>query len=96
MFIHIGDDHVIQSEDVVAIIDHQLISSSSIIEEMIFNQRKNRKVIESEEEAAKAIVLTHDYIYFSPLSVYTLKKRANMRTTLNKLEDFTETGESEL
>ncbi|ELK46777.1 DUF370 domain-containing protein [Halobacillus sp. ACCC02827] len=90
MFIHIGDDHVIHSEDVVAIIDNSLISSSSIIEEFIFNQRKNRQVIETEDHQAKSIVITNDVIYFSPLSVFTLKKRANMMTTLSKLEDFSE------
>ncbi|MFQ3546312.1 DUF370 domain-containing protein [Halobacillus rhizosphaerae] len=90
MFIHIGDDHVIQSKDVVAIIDQSLMSSSSIIEEMIFNQRKNKRVVETEENNAKAIVVTNDIIYFSPLSVFTLKKRANMMSTLNKLEDFSE------
>lgn len=93
MFIHIGDDHVIQSKDVVAIIDHSLVSSSSIIEEMIFNQRKNRQVVETEDNQAKSIVITEDFIYFSPLSVFTLKKRANMKTTLNKLEDFSEETE---
>ncbi|UOQ44735.1 DUF370 domain-containing protein [Halobacillus salinarum] len=93
MFIHIGDDHVIRSSDVVAIIDHSLVSSSSIIEEMIFNQRKNKQVVEAEENSAKAIVITNDFIYFSPLSVYTLKKRANMMSTLNKLEDFSEETE---
>ncbi|MFD2923862.1 extracellular matrix regulator RemB [Halobacillus naozhouensis] len=90
MFIHIGDDHVIQSKDVVTIIDYSLMASSSIIEEMIFNQRKNKQVVETEENHAKSIVVTKDYIYFSPLSVYTLKKRANMMTTLNKLEDYSE------
>ncbi|WP_062515208.1 extracellular matrix regulator RemB [Halobacillus sp. KGW1] len=90
MFIHIGDDHVIHSEDVVAIIDNSLISSSSIIEEFIFNQRKNRQVIETEDHQAKSIVITNDVIYFSPLSVFTLKKRANMMTTLSKLEDYSE------
>ncbi|RWZ54746.1 DUF370 domain-containing protein [Halobacillus fulvus] len=93
MFIHIGDDHVIQSKDVVTIIDHSLIASSTIIEEMIFNQRKNKRVIETEDHQAKSIVITNDVIYFSPLSVYTLKKRANMRTTLNKLENFSEEAE---
>ncbi|MBM7552209.1 extracellular matrix regulator RemB [Thalassobacillus pellis] len=90
MFIHIGDDQVIRSKDVVAIIDHNLISSSSIIEEMIFNQRKNKNVIENQAQDAKAIVITQDEIFFSPLSVMTLKKRANMMATLNKLEDFSE------
>lgn len=90
MFIHIGEDHVIESEDVISIIDYELLSSSSIIEEMIFNQRKNQRVFESPNYEAKAIVITKDYIYFSPLSVLTLKKRANMTTTLNKLENFSD------
>ncbi|MFG6146733.1 extracellular matrix regulator RemB [Halobacillus sp. B23F22_1] len=94
MFIHIGDDHVIQSKDVVSIIDHTLLSSSSIIEEMIFNQRKNKRVVETDENEAKAVVITKDYIYFSPLSVYTLKKRANMMTSLNRLEDYTDETEA--
>lgn len=90
MFIHIGDDQVIRSKDVVAIIDHTLISSSSIIEEMIYNQRKEKNVVETQTQEAKAIVITDNQIYFSPLSVMTLKKRANMMATLNKLEDFSE------
>lgn len=93
MFIHIGDDHVIQSKDVVAIIDNSLVSSSTIIEEMLFNQRKNKQVVETEENHAKSIVITNDIIYFSPLSVFTLKKRANMRSTLNKLVNFSEESE---
>ncbi|MBA2174728.1 DUF370 domain-containing protein [Halobacillus locisalis] len=93
MFIHIGDDHVIQSKDVVAIIDNSLVASSSIIEEMLFNQRKNRQVVETDDYEAKSIVITNDVIYFSPLSVFTLKKRANMMSTLNKLEDFSEETE---
>ncbi|MFG6118654.1 MULTISPECIES: extracellular matrix regulator RemB [Thalassobacillus] len=96
MFIHIGDDQVIRSKDVVAIIDHNLISSSSIIEEMIYNQRKEKNVEEMQTQEAKAIVITEDRIYFSPLSVMTLKKRANMMATLNKLEDFSEIIEEEV
>lgn len=84
---------MIQSKDVVSIIDYSLLSSSSIVEEMVFNQRKNKRVIETEENAAKSIVITIDYIYFSPLSVYTLKKRANMMSTLNRIEDYTDESE---
>ncbi|MCD5325608.1 MULTISPECIES: extracellular matrix regulator RemB [Pontibacillus] len=90
MFIHIGEDHVIESGDVISIIDFELLSSSSIVEEMIQNQRLNQRVFESPNAEAKSIVITRDYIYFSPLSVFTLKKRANMTSTLNKIEDFAE------
>ena len=90
MFIHIGDDNVIRSEEVISIIDYSLISSSSINEEMLFNQRKNKMVKDPSEEAPKSVVITKDYIYFSPLSVLTLKKRASMISTISKLEDYSE------
>ncbi|WP_053217710.1 extracellular matrix regulator RemB [Virgibacillus senegalensis] len=93
MFIHIGDDNVIRSEEVVAIIDHQIVASSTINEQMLFNQRKNKKVLDPSEEGTKSIVITKDYIYYSPLSVLTLKKRASMISTISKLEDYSESFE---
>ncbi|WP_186576855.1 extracellular matrix regulator RemB [Aquibacillus kalidii] len=93
MFIHIGDDNVIRSEDVIAIIDNSLIASSTINEQMLFNQRKNKKVFDPQLEGTKSIVITNDYIYYSPLSVLTLKKRASMISTISKLEDYSETFE---
>ncbi|QDP38772.1 extracellular matrix regulator RemB [Radiobacillus deserti] len=90
MFIHIGSDHVIQSEDVIAIIDYQIISSSTINEEMLVNQKEIDKVKNSIEDEAKSIVITKDAIYYSPLSVLTLKKRASMISTISKLENYSE------
>ncbi|UFT99431.1 DUF370 domain-containing protein [Radiobacillus kanasensis] len=90
MFIHIGSDHVIQSEDVIAIIDYQIVSSSTINEEMLVNQKKADNVQNSLDEAIKSIVITKDAIYYSPLSVLTLKKRTSMISTISKLENYTE------
>ncbi|WP_226038304.1 extracellular matrix regulator RemB [Aquibacillus saliphilus] len=90
MFIHIGDDNVIRSEEVIAIIDHHLISSSTINEQMMFNQSKNKKVLDPQEEGVKSIVITKDFIYYSPLSVLTLKKRASMITSISKLENYSD------
>lgn len=90
MFIHIGDDHVIRSEEVIAIIDNQLISSSNINEEMLFNQRKSKRVEEPPNNQTKSLVITKERIYHSPLSVLTLKKRASMMTSISKLENYTE------
>ncbi|ENH98455.1 hypothetical protein J416_00075 [Gracilibacillus halophilus YIM-C55.5] len=95
MFIHIGDDHVIQSQEVIAIIDYQLASSSTINEEMVTDMRKKEKAIVTNEQQTKAIVVTSNYIYYSPLSVLTLKKRASMISTISKLEDYSETNEEE-
>ncbi len=93
LFIHIGEDHVIQSKDVVAIIDRELLTSSSINDEMLMNLRKEKKVVETDYEIAKSIVITTDYVYFSSLSVNTLKKRSQLATTLNKLEDYSDAFE---
>lgn len=90
MFIHIGDDQVIRSEEVVAIIDKQLVSSSLINEEMLFNQRKNKQVEEASNDPSKSLVITQDRIYHSPLSVFTLKKRASMMNTISKLENYSD------
>lgn len=75
MFIHIGDDHVIQSKDVIAIIDYSLVTSSTINEEMLQELRREKEIIATEEDLTKAIVITTNKVYYSPLSVLTLKKR---------------------
>ncbi|MEQ6376407.1 DUF370 domain-containing protein [Bacillaceae bacterium S4-13-56] len=88
MFIPIGEDYVIELNEVIAMIDHQLLLSSTIIQEMIQNQRKEKKIIEISNGSTKSIVITPDQIYFSPLSVATLKKRSSMTNILSKLDDY--------
>ncbi|WP_430789524.1 extracellular matrix regulator RemB [Virgibacillus flavescens] len=89
MFIHIGNDNVIQSKDVVSIIDRNIISSSSIMEEMIQRATKSKKIIKPAEDT-KSVVITKDLIYFSSLSVGTLKKRASMISTISKLDNYSD------
>lgn len=89
MFIHIGNDNVIRSQDVVAIIDYNLISSSTIMEEMMENTGKEKKVVGPTVDA-KSVMITKEIIYYSTLSVSTLKKRASMISTISKLDDFSD------
>jgi hypothetical protein len=35
-------------------------------------------------------MITKDFVYYSTLSVTTLKKRASMISTIDKLDDFSE------
>ncbi|WP_163539648.1 extracellular matrix/biofilm biosynthesis regulator RemA family protein [Gracilibacillus sp. YIM 98692] len=95
MFIHIGDDHVIQSKDVVAIIDYSLVTSSTINEEMLTGLKEKQQTVTTDEDITKAIVVTSDKVYYSPLSVLTLKKRASMISTISKLEDYSDHPEEE-
>lgn len=90
MFIHIGGNNVIHSDEVIGIIDQQYIQSSTINLEMINNQRENKRVFDLHKEETKSIVITKDYIYYSPLSSLTLKKRTSMIATISKLDDYTD------
>ncbi|TQS76357.1 DUF370 domain-containing protein [Ornithinibacillus gellani] len=87
MFIHIGNGNVIRTSTIISIIDRQIISSSITMEEWIINNEKNLK---GSKTKAKSIVITEDFIYYSPLSVPTLKKRASMISTISKLADYSD------
>ncbi|MFC4321684.1 extracellular matrix regulator RemB [Litchfieldia salsa] len=76
MFIHIGENVIIQSDDVVAILDRQLVKSSSIVSE--FLEKQTQPIVELTKIEYKSVVVTVDHIYFSPLSSSTLKKRAQL------------------
>ncbi|HLR08640.1 MAG TPA: DUF370 domain-containing protein [Bacillota bacterium] len=89
MFIHIGNDHVIETNDVVAIIDKNLESSSTIMQEMLAKAKEQNTLLGS-KSMAKSIVVTTDKIYYSTLSVATLEKRAGMETMINKLDDYSD------
>ncbi|WP_249872262.1 extracellular matrix regulator RemB [Oceanobacillus saliphilus] len=89
MFIHIGNGNVIHSEEIIAIIDYNLISSSTIINEMMTASKRKKKVV-GPKKNAKAVMITKDMIYFSTLSVSTLKKRSSISSTINKLDDYAE------
>lgn len=95
MFIHIGNDHVIQSEEVIAIVDFHLISSSTIMEEMMAGARAEKKVIGSTRHA-KSVMITTGNIFYSTLSVSTLKKRASMISTISKMDDYSDELTEEL
>lgn len=92
MFIHIGNSNVIQTEDIVSIIDYSVISSSTIMEEMI---AANTDKLVGPKKNAKSVVITKDIIFFSTLSVATLQKRASMIATISKLDDYSEELELE-
>ncbi|MGM8365475.1 extracellular matrix regulator RemB [Virgibacillus sp. W0181] len=82
MFVHIGNDYVLQSKNIISIIDRNLIQSSSIIKEMM-DTAKERKQIKGAKKDAKSVVITDDFFYYSTLSVPTLKKRSNTILTLS-------------
>ncbi|SDC40126.1 protein of unknown function [Pelagirhabdus alkalitolerans] len=88
MFIHIGDDQVIRAEEIVAMIDQQYVHSSSINEEMIEHEEELQEDLSLDDDVTKSIIITTDSIYYSSLSILTLKKRSSMISTLDHLDDY--------
>ncbi|WP_078543246.1 extracellular matrix regulator RemB [Litchfieldia alkalitelluris] len=71
MFIHLGENVIIHSKDVVAILDRD-----SVVDE--FFEKQAGQIVELTKTEYKSVVVTINQIYFSPLSSNTLKKRAQL------------------
>lgn len=89
MFIHIGNDHVIRSRDIVSIINYDMVESSSITEK-IMGQMGKMDDIKGNKDEAKSLIITVDHIYYCSLSVTTLKKRSSIRSMLQKFKNYSE------
>lgn len=89
MFIHIGNDYVIRSRDIISIIDYSVLDSSSIMEELIEIGKKQGKV-KGKSSVAKSVVITSEFIYYSSLSVLTLKKRSSIKQMVKKFKNHSE------
>ncbi|MGE6676866.1 extracellular matrix regulator RemB [Bacillus pumilus] len=74
MYIHLGDDCVVSTREIVAIVDYKM-KSSSVVEE--FLQKLEGQIISLSQGTPKSIVVTTKSVYYSPLSSSTLKKRAS-------------------
>jgi len=87
MFIHIGEDHLIRSRDIIAIVEYDVITSSSLMVEMVEIYQKQNRLIGSMEDA-KSVIITNDKIYFSNLAVLTLKKRSSIVSMLSQTKEY--------
>ncbi|MED4453878.1 extracellular matrix regulator RemB [Metabacillus fastidiosus] len=76
MYIHLGDNFVVPSKEVVMILDRQSSEESVIVSEFLDMQKK--AIVQLTTGVVKSIVVTTEKIYFSPLASNTLKKRAKL------------------
>ncbi|KUP09970.1 hypothetical protein Q73_00025 [Bacillus coahuilensis m2-6] len=73
MYIFIGEDVMIRSKDIIAIVNRESLLSTYEYENFI--EKNEKKVIRLGENECKSIVVTHQNIYLSPFASTTLKKR---------------------
>ncbi|HLS67231.1 MAG TPA: extracellular matrix/biofilm biosynthesis regulator RemA family protein [Pseudogracilibacillus sp.] len=83
MFIYIGNNELIKTESIIAIIDSELSEYSEYNERLISEHRKVGKIFGSKDDA-KSIIITKEEIYYSPLATLTLKNRDALYEEMNK------------
>ncbi|GGE48141.1 hypothetical protein GCM10011391_28670 [Pullulanibacillus camelliae] len=76
MFINLGEDTIIRTDEVIAIFDYDLFRNDVNNQQFIEKSLTNKTLMDIGEQVTKAVVLTNDTIYYSPFSPATLKKRS--------------------
>jgi len=80
MFLHLGEDTLVLSRDVVAICDLDNTTVAKSTRDFLAKQEKRKRVISVSEELPKSFVITDDgmrrSVYLSQISSRTLALRA--------------------
>lgn len=80
MYLHVGEEITIKTNEIVAIINQESAKTSPLMEEFV-NHRKEL-VFNVAKGKYKSVVITLDKVYFSPFSSGTLKKRSQVLSQL--------------
>ncbi len=75
MFLHLGEDYMIPTRDVVLIGDLESTTDSEITDEFLKISEEEGFIVDYSSGKAKSFVLTGETIYFSMISSTTLAKR---------------------
>ncbi|MBS4177598.1 extracellular matrix regulator RemB [Lederbergia citrea] len=73
MYVHAGEDVMIRSSEIIAILEKETAKDSQEIQ--TFLDKKNDLVINLANGAFKSLIITEPHIYLSPIAPGTLKKR---------------------
>ena len=83
MYVHIGKDIVINSDNIVAILDIESLEKKKNLEEVLQNLKISDKIIDVSEENKKSLIIikknNENLGYITNISTTTLAKRANDR-----------------
>ena len=83
MYLHLGQDIVVRSSDIIGIFDIENTSVSKSAKEYLGEQEKRRRVVNVSTELPKSFIVCSDeknrgeiVVYISQISCATLKKRS--------------------
>lgn len=82
MYLHLGNDILVNSMDIIGIFDIENTSTSNITKAYLNDKNNPKKIINVSYEMPKSFIIcvnkkNEETLYISQISVSTLKKRAN-------------------
>ncbi|MGN0594223.1 MAG: extracellular matrix regulator RemB [Hominimerdicola sp.] len=86
MFLHLGNDYMVNTKDVIGIFDIENTSVSKITKDFLNESSKNRRVVNCTYEMPKSFIVCLDKdftetVYISQMSCATLLKRFKKKCT---------------
>lgn len=76
MYINIGEDFVLKTEDIIGIFDMDKTTVNKATRDFLAKAQKENRVVLTSYELPKSFIVAKDKIYISPLNTSTLLKRA--------------------
>lgn len=81
MYVHIGGDTVVHSQDIITILDNKTMTISKEFHHFLHINEKY--IVPLTNDTFKSIIVTVDRIYLSSLTSATIKKRLTERSLPN-------------
>lgn len=75
MYINIGEDFVLKTEDITGIFDMDKTTVNKATRDFLAKAQKENRVVLTSYELPKSFIVAKDKIYISPLNTSTLLKR---------------------
>ncbi len=76
MFLHLGEDTVINSKEIIGIFDMDTSTVNKATRDYLNTAQKNNKIVYVNYDLPKSFVVTKNKIFICPLNTSTLLKRA--------------------
>ncbi|KSU59107.1 hypothetical protein AS034_19325 [[Bacillus] enclensis] len=83
MYIHVGEDVMVRTDDIIAIIDRDTVQFSEELQ--LFLKNKDNHLCNLAKGSYKSLVITKNQLYLSPLASSTLKKRSKKYSNYENL-----------
>lgn len=77
MYINIGEDFVLKTEDITGIFDMDKTTVNKATRDFLAKAQKENRVVLTSYDLPKSFIVAKDKIYISPLNTSTLLKRAD-------------------